>query len=242
MSTDIIQNSSTFNDQSYNDRVEGDQECPSPSLKSSQRPPLPADLQIASTPSIPVLALPIPLISLPSHTPSQSKGIAPIPTKQIPEDGIPNSVRDLRSLASSVGYSTLKPCGPNSLAISEYASTVKPPVGGSIASFGGQLRRLDKSFLEHLINTSSKRTRGSISSESSTIQAGEVVKGEKRGIDEVEVEWCVHCGKESLREDMVLMHVDLLSGAKMQDHQDQGEEGVDVVGTSLQWVCHDCHT
>ncbi|WVQ66601.1 uncharacterized protein L199_004785 [Kwoniella botswanensis] len=224
-------------------------ECPSPPIKSL-KPPSPSinpSPQLPSTPTIPTLRLPIPLVCLPSHTPSKSTLIPSLPHKPINSGGgmgnIPNSVKDLRSLASSVGHSTLRPISTN-----EGESTIRPGPGGSLISFGGQLRNLDKSFLKQFATRSKEG-----SDSSSTVRLdehgmmdGRRLSGEKRGIDEVDVEWCFFCGKERIRAEMGLREVDLMkmllpaATASGIEGKIQGEGEKEEEGKSWQWVCKRC--
>ncbi|WWD04034.1 hypothetical protein V865_002097 [Kwoniella europaea PYCC6329] len=223
-------------------------ECPSPPIRSLKPPSasINPSAQLPSTPTIPTLQLPIPHVCLPSHTPSKSTIIPSLPHKPINSDGgmgsIPNSVKDIRSLASSIGHSTLRPIFTN-----EGESTIRPGPGGSLISFGGQLRNLDKSLLKQFANHSKEG-----SDSSSTVRLdehgmmdGRRLSGEKRGIDEVDVEWCFFCGKERVRAEMGLKEVNLVkmlsptvTASWMEGRiQDEGEK---ERGKSWQWVCKRC--
>ncbi|WVW86575.1 hypothetical protein I302_108625 [Kwoniella bestiolae CBS 10118] len=241
----------------------GNDECPSPPLKSSKplsfsaaitHPERKVQPNLPSTPTIPTLQMPIPLVALPSHTPSKPSTIPSLPillnhNSSVGGASIRSSVRDLQSLAGSVGYSTLKPMGQGSLG----ESTIRPAPGwrpqGSLISFGGQLRNLDKEFIKQLVGNGSSM-RGSESS--STVKIGEdggrrmSGEGLKRGIDEVEVEWCFFCGVERLRGEMVLKEVDLgemlspkgVDGGGKEREKEQGQGQGE--GKSWQWVCRGC--
>ncbi|KAK6909022.1 hypothetical protein I203_103032 [Kwoniella mangroviensis CBS 8507] len=228
-------------------------EFPSPPTESL-KPPSPSinpSAQLPSTPTISTLHLPIPLVCLPSHTPSKSTIIPSLPHNPINGGGgigsIPSSVKDLRSLASSIGHSTLRPISTN-----EGGSTIRPApgLGGSLISFGGQLRNLDKSFLRQFVTRSKE---GSDTS-SSTVRLdehgmmdGRRLSGEKKpgGIDEVDVEWCFFCGKERIRAEMGLREVNLVEmlsptviapGMAESIQNEDEKEG----GKSWQWVCKRC--
>ncbi|WWC95261.1 hypothetical protein V866_002120 [Kwoniella sp. B9012] len=227
------------------------QECPSPPIEPL-KPPSPSidpSAQLPSTPTIPTLHLPIPLVCLPSHTPSKSTIIPSLPHNTMNSVGgivsIPNSVKDLRSLSSSIGHSTLRPIPTN-----EGESTIRPGPGGSLISFGGQLRNLDKSFLKQFV-THSKED----SDTSSTVRldkhgtrrerrlSGEKIPG---GIDEVDVEWCFFCGKERVRAEMGLREVDLMkmlspnATASGMEGRIQNEGEGEEEGKSWQWICRRC--
>ena len=60
------------------------------------------------------------------------------------------------------------------------------------------------------------------------------------GIDEVEVEWCVHCGKEGERISMQLREVrGLLTTRKSQGESD-GQERMGREQEGMWWVCKNC--
>ncbi|WWC73392.1 uncharacterized protein I206_107359 [Kwoniella pini CBS 10737] len=212
-------------------------ECPSPNIKSSKYP-YPLDIQMPSTPNIPTLNLPIPLIKISPHTPSESRKIKLLSSSQtlnLGEGSIPNSLKDLKSLTNSIGNSTLKP----SFSYSE--NTIRPSLNS--ISFETQLKALNPSFLKSLINSSSSSTKESQSNSTNFLN-----KSEKRVIDEINFEWCFHCGKEFLRNEMILKEVDLNIEIKkfynqiyqLNHENNEFDNKNNQLGKSLQWVCKEC--
>ncbi|WWC93126.1 uncharacterized protein L201_008093 [Kwoniella dendrophila CBS 6074] len=243
-------------EKTYNDEVNTAYpiECPSPEMKSYQRSYKPdVESNLPSTPSIPILNLPIPSVTLTPHryTETKSTKISKINTQgKIPiqvDNSAPNSVKDLRSLAGSIGYSsTLKPAFiiDQSPGQSINDHTLKVDRKPSLISLGGQLRNLDKSFIEQYLNSSSSDTvsrRGS-SEGDSTVR---LVEKSKRGIDEVEIEWCFYCGKEGLRNDLILEEIDLNEIFRIQNNNlKEVNDQLQVNGCrdqrrSWQWSCKD---
>ncbi|WVQ79470.1 hypothetical protein IAT38_001569 [Cryptococcus sp. DSM 104549] len=171
----------------------------------------------------------------------------------------PNSVKDLRDIARSVGSvmsaisvgsagdttvrpaygSYVAPGGPRiELEDGGSESTARPRFGYRERGCGGGFTRQMKDIEAELLARPADPA-GSLSGSrgSTTVKGQELDLGEEprpqwgvgRGIDEVEVEWCFFCGKEGGRDEMQLRSVNW-DGAN-----GKGEEEGD--GASWQWVC-----
>ncbi|WRT69388.1 uncharacterized protein IL334_006372 [Kwoniella shivajii] len=110
---------------------------PSPDIISIGASP-----QYPTTPAIPSLDLPVPLISLPTHIPSEARSIPILRPREYNgiDRSIPNSIKDLKGLMNSLEYtasrySTSWNLGQNSTSIG--STTVRPgPESNIVGSLG----------------------------------------------------------------------------------------------------------
>ncbi|KIR39628.1 hypothetical protein I307_01510 [Cryptococcus deuterogattii 99/473] len=142
-------------------------------------------------------------------------------------DWAPSSFKDLRSLARSLDGSTIKPV-PIPLTFGN--DNVEEDIGFQLLEnhqgsfeFERKMREIEQELKEQPISTPtpSRGSRGS-----TTVKAGPVIgrrtrydNGLMQGIDELDVEWCLLCGKEGQRDRMLLKRMN--------------SEG-------WQWICQSC--
>lgn len=142
-------------------------------------------------------------------------------------DWAPSSIKDLRSLARSLDGSTIKPVpipptfGNDNVEEDGRFQLLENHQGSF--EFERKMREIGQEMKEQPISTSTP-SRGSQGS--TTVKAGPVIgrrtrydNGLTQGIDELDVEWCLLCGKEGQRDGMELTRMN--------------SEG-------WQWICQSC--